>query len=62
MSVNVTIQIQDSGSAFDDNPHEEVARILKDLANSIRQGVERTKLYDINGNVCGKVNMRIEND
>lgn len=56
----ITINIENSGSAFDE-PYAEVARILRDLANSIEQGCERTKLYDINGNKCGTVQMDLEN-
>ena len=55
----ITINIENSGSAFDE-PHQEIARILRELANSIEQGVERTKLYDINGNKCGTVSMSLE--
>jgi hypothetical protein len=55
----ITININNSGSAFDE-PDQEVARILRELANSIEQGVERTKLYDINGNKCGTVSMSLE--
>lgn len=56
----ITINIENSGSAFDDEPQIEVARILRELARSIEQGVERTKLYDINGNKCGTVQMNLE--
>lgn len=58
----ITINIENSGSAFDDEPNIEVARILRELARSIEQGVERTKLYDINGNKCGTVQMNLEGD
>lgn len=56
----ITISIENSGAAFDDEPNIEVARILRELARSIEQGVERTKLYDINGNKCGTVQMDLE--
>lgn len=56
----ITINIENSGSAFDDEPQVEIARILRELARSIEQGVERTKLYDINGNKCGTVAMKLE--
>jgi hypothetical protein len=55
----ITININNSGSAFDE-PSIEVARILRELARSIEQGVERTTLYDINGNRCGTVQMKLE--
>lgn len=58
----ITINIKNSGSAFDDEPNIEVARILRELARSIEQGVERTKLYDVNGNKCGTVQMNLEDD
>jgi hypothetical protein len=57
----ISIEIKNSGSAFDE-PHQEVARILRELANSIEQGVERTTLYDINGNRCGSVSGNFEQD
>jgi hypothetical protein len=57
----ISIEINNTGSAFDE-PHQEVARILRELANSIEQGVERTTLYDINGNRCGKVLSNIERE
>lgn len=57
----ISIEINNTGSAFDE-PHQEVARILRELANSIEQGVERTTLYDINGNRCGTVNNNFEQD
>lgn len=55
----ITINIENSGAAFDDAPQEEIARILRELARSIEQGVERTTLYDINGNKCGTVAMQL---
>lgn len=55
----ISISIENSGEAFDE-PHTEIARILRDLANSIEQGIERTKLYDVNGNKCGTVSMSLE--
>lgn len=57
----ISIQIKNTGSAFDE-PHQEVARILRELANSIEQGADRTTLYDINGNRCGTVNNNFEQD
>lgn len=56
----LTIDIENTGSAFGDAPEAELARILRELANSIEQGVERTTLYDINGNRCGAVHMDLE--
>lgn len=56
----ITINIENSGSAFDDEPQIEVARILRELARNIEQGVERTTLYDLNGNRCGTVQMNLE--
>jgi hypothetical protein len=55
----ISIEINNSGSAFDE-PDQEVARILRELARSIEQGVQRTTLYDINGNKCGTVSMSLE--
>ena len=57
----ISIEINNSGSAFDE-PQQEVARILRELANSIEQGVERTRLYDVNGNRCGTVSINFESE
>ena len=44
------------GTQFDfDNPYYEIARILRDLADSLERGcyVKRKKIYDTNGNAVG---------
>jgi hypothetical protein len=55
----IAIDINNSGEAFEE-PRQEIARILRELANSIEQGADRTTLYDINGNRCGTVQMMLE--
>jgi hypothetical protein len=58
----ITITIKTDNAAFEEGPYEgpyygayEVARILQDLANRWRDGRVQPKLYDVNGNVCGRV-------
>lgn len=55
----ITIEINNSGAAFEDEPREEIARILRELARTIELGQERTTLWDANGNKCGSVNMQL---
>jgi hypothetical protein len=60
MNVRYTIQIDTEGAAFEDQPGCEIARILRELANTVegfafdRQN-RRVKfpVRDINGNRCG---------
>jgi hypothetical protein len=52
----ITIQINNSGSAFDE-PREEIARILRSIADTIENGGAVLTLVDINGNKCGTVAM-----
>ncbi len=49
------IKIKDTGnSAFtDENYHEEIARILRNLADKIENGNSPTRLLDSNGNSIG---------
>lgn len=49
------ITINASGSAFDEDPSTEIARILHDLANKVSAGRAPEKLLDINGNKVGIV-------
>jgi predicted aconitase len=56
----ITIEINNSGSAFDE-PREEIARILRELAVQIEAGNTPYFLRDFNGNRCGTVQMKLEN-
>lgn len=52
---NITITIETSGAAFDETPASEIARILRQLATRFeRDGIPAEKLYDVNGNACGR--------
>lgn len=52
---NITITIATGGAAFEDAPASEIARILRQLANRFeRDGIPAEKLYDANGNACGR--------
>ena len=62
MSAYFKLEIKSDSAAFAEDPHEEVARILRELARSIAHGAERTKVYDVNGNRCGTVTMKFETE
>lgn len=50
----LTLEIESfDNEAFADNPHEEVARILREAADSIASGKEIGVLRDLNGNRVG---------
>lgn len=54
----ITIEIETVNAAFDDEPASEIARILRQLADRFEQcGLPLSKLYDVNGNACGRVNI-----
>ena len=55
----LTIEIENSGAAFDD-PRPELARILRELATKLEAGRSPTAVRDINGNLCGEVYLNIE--
>lgn len=55
----ITIEIENSGSAFDE-PRVEVARILRQLADRIESGCDVFTILDVNGNKCGTINMDLE--
>lgn len=50
----LTIQINNTGAAFD-NPEHEAARILRRLADQIENQTAPEVLRDLNGNICGTV-------
>lgn len=50
------IEIFNSGAAFDE-PTEEIARILRRLAEQIENRSAPEVLHDINGNRCGEVSL-----
>lgn len=56
----ITIQIRTDNAAFEDTGGSEVARILRELAEQYdSDGLHIfVKLYDINGNAVGTVNVR----
>lgn len=49
------LKIDISNDAFEECSSNEIARILKKLAQNVYNGKEPTTLLDINGNVCGSV-------
>lgn len=50
----LTIEINNSGAAFDE-PRQEIARILRELADRFDNGNPPEVLRDHNGNSCGAV-------
>ncbi len=55
----LTLKIVNSGSAFE-SPREEVARILRALADKIENGSSPSVVMDLNGNKCGTVEISDE--
>ena len=52
----ITIEIRTENAAFaDDLMTEEVARILRALADRLEFRFESSKIVDVNGNACGSV-------
>jgi hypothetical protein len=54
---NFDLKLNCQNSAFDDDPTVEVARILRDIADRMEEGVERGEAYDVNGNRVGSFGM-----
>jgi len=52
----VVIEINSSNDAFKEtSENEELARILRDMADKLEMGINSRKLMDINGNKVGSV-------
>ena len=49
------INISTKNDAFIDDARGEIARILENLIDDIRNAKEPSKLFDYNGNSCGKI-------
>lgn len=54
MSIEITATTNDN-AAFEEDEAGELARILREAADKLDQGVTEFILRDINGNQCGKV-------
>lgn len=48
-----TVVIECENAAFEDDPHSEVARLLKDAARRFELGADVGPLIDSNGNCVG---------
>jgi len=61
---NISISIKTGNDAFQDGMSgHEVARILRQLADAFeRDGMPRGPLYDANGNRCGEIRVRTEDE
>ena len=57
------LQIRTKNAAFDGEPRAEIARILHDLADSLRNGADTYYVQDSNGNTVGhaEINKRRKN-
>ncbi len=52
---NVTIKFDTTSAAFEPRPHDEIARILRELADKFERGAYIIYVYDANGNRVGSV-------
>jgi hypothetical protein len=50
-----TVKIETGNAAFEPRPHDEIARILRELADRIEAGKFTRSLRDANGNTVGRV-------
>jgi hypothetical protein len=53
------LKIEVDNEAFQEDKRGEIARILEDIADKIRQGKEPSKPIDYNGNSCGSIDWNI---
>lgn len=51
----VIISIETVNAAFDENEGNELARILKEIAEKLENGSQPESIRDINGNKVGKI-------
>lgn len=49
-------------AAFDDNPREELARLLDETAKKVREGQTDGWLRDLNGNTVGDWGLELPDD
>lgn len=54
--IRINVELKSNGNAaFEDQPEQEVSRILIEAAQKIAEGHTDFRLNDINGNKCGEV-------
>lgn len=53
MAVKFVVEIDTANDAFQPAPGEELARILRELADQVEVNVQGANLCDSNGNKCG---------
>lgn len=51
--MELTLKIRMDNAAFEDAPHVEAARILREAALKLENGYDGAKLFDYNGNKVG---------
>lgn len=60
---HITIKIETGNSAFDGSQVSEIARILRKLADDFeRHGAPSHYIRDLNGNLCGSIQILRKND
>lgn len=60
---HISIRIETGNAAFEEHPAHEIARILRKLAAQFElDGLPPANLRDLNGNVCGTVYIRTDED
>ncbi len=52
-----TLTIDCDNAAFEEQPAQELARILRDVAARIERGTDCGTVHDINGNTVGRFDM-----
>ena len=56
--MKLTLEFSMENAAFDDNPLEEAARIIREAAGMLDSGADNGKLRDVNGNAVGFFEIR----
>ena len=59
MTNRFTLDILAENAAFEDEPLEEIVRILVVVAGNLRQGAIKGRTIDSNGNVVGEYQARL---
>lgn len=60
--ITFTLGIDGGNAAFDENPHDEIATILRKAADRITGGASEGKLLDANGNTVGSFEIELGDD
>jgi len=55
MSTKFELSFETDNAAFADDRSGEIARILRQIAANLDQGRDQETIFDVNGNVVGKI-------